>query len=423
MRIRWVLWLAAIVALGGGALALVQETNPSELLKTADDLIQVTARLRGLAPKTPISRGVKSRAEITEYLNEQIKESYDPGELEEEGKLLHILGLIPASVDYKASVLQLYAEQISGFYDTDRKTFFIASWLPVAEQKPAMVHELDHALQDQYFDLNKTVKEDAKLHNNDRELAHQALWEGDATVVMLNYELEPVKRTFSQLPDLAFAMRTMLEAMQSEFPVFKNAPHFLQETLFFPYANGASFLQKIWAQNPSWDSINKIYSDLPSSTEQILHPEKYYGKRDEPKPVDAEKVAAKLGGNWKAVYKNVLGEFSLSLLLSQHLSEERARRSAAGWGGDQVLLLENGAGKSAALVDTVWDDADEADKFFQSMQAWFQQRFPNARKSDETATGFSVIHDNEVSSLRLEGDEVRFIIGLPQSEAQKLSGF
>jgi hypothetical protein len=87
------------------------------------------------------------------------------------------------------------------------------------------------------------------------------------------------------------------------------------------------------------------------------------------------------------------------------------------------LLLENGAGKSAALVDTVWDNADEADKFFQSMQAWFEQRFPNARKSDETATGFSIIRDNEVSSLRHEGDEVRFIIGLPQSEAQKLSGF
>ena len=115
--------------------------------------------------------------------------------------------------------------------------------------------------------------------------------------------------------------------------------------MFFPYSYGAAFLQKIWAQNPSWESVNKMYSDLPSSTEQIIHPEKYFVTRDEPKPVSAEALAARLGSDWKVAYKNVLGEFSLNLLLSLHLSEERSRRSAAGWGGDQVLLLENSAGQ------------------------------------------------------------------------------
>ena len=312
MRMRWVLWLAATLLLGGSAMALVQETSPADLLKTADEMIQAAARIRGLQPKTPIARGVKSRAEITQYLNEQVQENYDRDELQEEGKLLQVLGLIPESIDYKEFVLKLYSEQVAGFYDTDRKTFYIASWLSVAEQKPVMVHEMDHALQDQYFDVNKIVKADRRQHNDDREMAHEALWEGDATVVMLDYELEPVKRTFSQLPDLAFAMRTMLEGMQSQFPVFKSAPAYLKEMLFFPYGYGASFLQKAWAKSPSWESVNKIYSDLPSSTEQIMHPEKYFGTRDEPKPVDAEARAAKLGSDWKAYYKNVLGEFSLN---------------------------------------------------------------------------------------------------------------
>jgi hypothetical protein len=423
MRMRWVLWLAAILLLGGGTLALGQEPSPADLLKTADDMIQAAARIRGLKPKAPIARGVKSRAEITEYLNEQVKENYDRDELQEEGKLLQILGLIPESIDYREFVLKLYSEQVAGFYDTDRKTFYIASWLSAAEQKPVMVHELDHALQDQYFDVNKIVTADRRQHNDDRGMAHEALWEGDATVVMLNYELEPVKRTFSQLPDLAFAMRTMLEGMQSQFPVFKDAPAFLQETLFFPYGYGASFLQKAWAKSPSWEFVNKIYSDLPSSTEQIMHAEKYFGTRDEPKPVDAEARAAKLGSDWKVDYKNVLGEFSLSLLLNLQLSEERAKRCAAGWGGDQVLLLRNGSGKTAALVDTVWDSDDEADEFYQGMQVWFEKRFPNARKSEETPTGFNVAQEKEISALRHEGLNVRFIIGLPQSESEKLVGF
>jgi hypothetical protein len=423
MRIRWVLWLAAIVVLGVSAQAVLQETTSSELLKAADEMIQVTARLRGLEPKSPIARGVKTREEISRYLNDQVRQNYSEGELQQEGKLLRTIGLIPASMDYKDFVLKLLSEQVAGFYNPDLKTFFIASWLPVDEQKPVMVHELDHALQDQYFDVARILKEDRRLHNDDRTLAHEALLEGDATVVMLNHVLEPVKRTFSQLPDLAPAMGALLASMQSQFPVFKSAPPFLQETLFFPYGHGASFLQKMWVQNPTWESINKIYADLPSSTEQIIHPEKYYGKRDEPKPVNAEAFTLKLGSDWKVAYKNVLGEFSLNLVLSLHLSEERARRSAAGWGGDQILLLENSAGKNAVLVNTVWDTVEDADEFYQSMQAWFQKKFPTGRKSNETPTGFSLINENEVHALRHEGSEVRFILGLPESEAQKLSGF
>ena len=102
-------------------------------------------------------------------------------------------------MNYKEFALKLLAEQIQGFYDPQTKTLFIASWISADEQKPVMVHELDHALQDQYFDLEKICKDDLLLHNDDRALAHQALFEGDATIVML---LQASKRTFSQLPDL-----------------------------------------------------------------------------------------------------------------------------------------------------------------------------------------------------------------------------
>ena len=423
MRIRLILLSALIVGLSQGALALFQEADTSDLLKTADEMVRTTARLRGLEPKTAISRGVKTRAEISQYINKRVQEDYSQRELLLEGKTLQKLGLIPASIDYKEFMLKLLTEQVGGFYDPDKKTFFIASWLPVEEQKMVMVHELTHALQDQYFDVNKILKADRRLNNDDRVLAHQAFLEGDAMAVMIEFLLEPAKRHFAELPDLAFVMRLQMATAQEQFSVFKSAPPFLQETLLFPYGYGASFMQQAWKQNPSWQAINKIYLDLPDSTEQIMHPEKYHGVRDEPKPVNAEVFAAKLGRRWKAVYKNVMGEFSLGLLMSLHLTEERSRRAAAGWGGDQVLLLENEAGKNAVLISTLWDTAGDADKFYAAMNEWFRQRYPKAVRTNETPAGFSIAQDGEFSALRIEGSEVRCILGLPESDAPKPPGF
>jgi hypothetical protein len=129
-----------------------------------------------------------------------------------------------------------------------------------------------------------------------------------------------------------------------------------------------------------------------------------------------------LGKTWKIAYQNVLGEFSLSLLLGVHLPEERARKSATGWGGDQVLLLEDEAGKEAAFVNTVWDTVEQAERFFLAMQEWFQDRYPKAQRSDENPFSFSLVQDGEFHAMRREGANVHFIIGLPEADGQAWSG-
>jgi hypothetical protein len=118
-----------------------------------------------------------------------------------------------------------------------------------------------------------------------------------------------------------------------------------------------------------------------------------------------------------------MGEFSLGLLLSLHFTEEKSRRVASGWGGDQVLLMENKEGKNAVLVSTVWDTAEDAEKFYSAMDEWFRQHYPNTQRINETPTGFSVIQNGEASILRREEAGVRFIIGLPEADSQKLKEF
>ncbi len=364
--------------------------------------------------------GVKSRDEISKYLDERVREDLGEGEFRKEGRMLHKLGLLPPTVDYKDLTLKLLTGQVGGYYDPDKKTFFIAGWLPAAEQKPVMAHELTHALQDQYFDLNGVIRAERKLHNDDRLLARQAIFEGDGMAVMLNYILEPAGRDFSSLPDLAFVMRSQSDAMQSQFPVFRSAPAFLKEILLFPYGYGAGFLQKAWAKNPSWETVNKIYSDLPVSTEQVIHPEKYFDKRDDPKPVEFENPEERLGEGWKVTYKNVLGEYSVDLLLRSQIPEAQAKQAAAGWGGDQILLLENGADKDAVFLATTWDTADDVDEFYQAMSEWLRRRYPKAAKPAESPQGFGLVQDGEYSSIRRNGLTVRVFIGIPEADAARL---
>ena len=419
---RLVFFVLLVFGFGGASVALVQQPTPSDLLKASDEMVRLTGRLRGLQPKAPIAKEVESRDQIARYLTETVRSNYDAAELQHEGRILQKLGLIPAGMNYVDFMIKLLTEQVGGYYDPTKKKFFIAGWLPADAQKPVMVHELTHALQDQYFDVNAIMEKDRQAHDDDRALAHEALMEGDAVAVMFNYLLEPSGRSFDKLPDLAFVMRAQFWTMDSEFEVFKAAPMYLKEILVFPYGYGAAFLQKVWAKDPSWAAVDKIYSDLPQSTEQIIHPEKYLGARDDPKPVTVEDPSPLLGEKWKRTYTNVLGEFSLFLFLKQYLQEEPAKRAAAGWGGDQIMLVEDGT-HDAVFAATTWDSPEEADEFYSALGDWFQIKYPKAQKNAESGTGFSVVQGGEYNTVQHNGQDVRFVIGLPESEVGKLKSY
>ncbi len=415
---------ALAFGLGGASFGtVVQGTNESDLLRTADEVLRQVARIRGLELKAPVQRGVKSKEEIARYLNERVKDEYQEKELEREGKVLRKFGLIPADLDYKEFTLKLLTEQVGGYYDPDKKTFFIAGWLPPDQQKPVMVHELTHALQDQHFDLNRFIKQVRKIENDDMVLARQALVEGEGMAVMFDYLLEPAGRNFAQLPNIAALMRSQLSVMDSQFEVFKQAPMYLRETLLFPYGYGAAFLQRVRSKE-AWSAVNRIYSDLPESTEQIIHPEKYFDARDRPQAVEVQDPAGVLGKSWRTTYRNVLGEFSTYLLLKLFLGEEESEKGSRGWDGDRLLLVEESGGKGYfVLAESVWDTPGDAEEYFKALEEWVPRRFPNAKKVDDIASGFAWIENGERHFIQRNGSRVRLMVGLPESQAQKFKDF
>ena len=344
---RWLLTLFFSAGLCGYSPVFAAGTDSAKLQETADETIKVVEQLRGLDFKEPVRKEVRARAEIASYLKGRVREEYSQDALQKEGKMLSKLGLIPPALDYRDCILKLLMEQVGGYYDEKKKTLVLASWLPIEEQIPAMMH----ALLDQHFNIRRIVEDEGAKHNNDRALALKALLEGDGIVVSLQYILEQSKpkRHFAELPDLAAVMQFQMSAMEAQSAAFKEAPAYIQQTLVFPYGYGASFLQSAWKEASGWQSVDAVYFDLPASTEQIMHPEKYFGQRDEPLPVTPLDPVEKLGGDWKIVCENVLGEFSLGLLLNLELTDEHARKSVSGWGGDRVMYLVNGSGRDAVF--------------------------------------------------------------------------
>lgn len=349
-------------------------TISRELLNSADEILEVVAELRQLEVKRPVEKGVKSRSEIESFLIERIKTDYPEEEIAREERLLKRLGLIPNDLHLYGFMLELLTEQLAGYYDPYTETFFLADWIPLEIQKPVMAHELTHALQDQHFDLEKYL--DRIESNDDRSLARSALIEGEGLLIMLDYVLQPSGKSSLDIPDIVAANQSQMSLMDAEFHVFAGAPSYLRETLLFPYTYGANFLQEI-IQKHSWSKVDGIYEDLPSSTEQILHPSKYLEERDEPTEVDTIELRSFLSGTWETVSENVLGEFTMYLLLQEFLDDRLALETSRGWDGDSIALLENAQGQEALLLATAWDSARDAEEFQTAYVSLIQKRFPS----------------------------------------------
>jgi hypothetical protein len=332
------------------------------LIQAADEIVRQVVALRGLPEKTPVARGVLSRAEIGAKLKERIGKEYTPDEVKAEARVLKRLGLLPVDADYEKLILDLLMEQVAGFYDPFTAKLYIADWLPLEMQRPALAHEIEHALQDQHFDL-KRFAEPLK-DDGDRQLAHSALVEGDGTAVMLEFQAQAMGLPVDQLPDLVATIgKQMLQGGMGTTPMFDKAPAFLKETLIFPYLGGLSFVESLRKGQP-WSHVDEVWKNPPESTEQIMHPEKYLAK-EHPRAVTAGAMPS-LGAR-KELRRDVIGELEWKILFASKLPEEEAEKAAAGWGGDRIVAYTE-PGKPDALPVVVamvaWDsetDAKEAE--------------------------------------------------------------
>lgn len=393
-------WLVAILF----PLTSLAWSQAEELLKSADEVLAEISRLRELPAKSPIEKGVKNREEIKAYIVERIQKEYPAGDLELERKALVKLGLIPADLKMLDLILDLLTEQVMGFYDPHTRMLYIADWIPVEAQKAVMAHELMHALQDQHFDLLRFMKR--TRGNDDALAARNAIVEGEGLAVMLDYIMKPMGQNFLLIPDVVQMQRFQMPVMESQFKVFAGAPAYLKEALLFPYTYGLNFIQAYRRQHP-WKDVANVYSDLPKSTEQIIHPEKYMTDRDEPTPLKAAE-RDHFAKEWKKTYDNVLGEFTIYLLIRQFTEESLAQRASAGWDGDLMELFES-PGRIGFVLRSVWDSEQDATEFFEAYRQLVLKKYPDAELIESSETKFVWKAGESTISLQLQGRNVEVV--------------
>lgn len=347
-------------------------SSPSQkqtLLAAADDITRQVAALRGLKPLRAFAKGVLSREQIGAKLRERIAKEYTAEEIHAEELVLKRLGLLPADVDYLRLLTDILMEQVAGFYDPQARQLYIADWIGDAMQRPAMAHEIEHALQDQHFDLKALT---GKLKDNgDGQLARAALIEGDGTAVMLEFVLQRMGWDLSRLPEAALAMGPAFEQLATsqpaEAPLLAAAPSAVRETLMFPYFAGLRFVMSLRKQRP-WSGINDVFRHPPDSTEQVMHPEKYVA-RERPLAIVAGPLTSLK--SQREVYRDVLGEYEWQVLLAAHLPKEVAERAAAGWGGDRLVAYRRvGEGAVSVASFSAWDSEEDAREIEGALRRW-----------------------------------------------------
>jgi hypothetical protein len=339
-----------ILMLGLAASACRGQGVDPALTAAVDSILPKLEVLSGLKKLRPVTLSEQTRDQLRVYVEQRLAEEMPPAELEGIRKTYVALGLIPDSLNIKALLLDLYQEQVAGYYDPTTDKFFLVKGTPVAMLRPVLAHELVHALQDQHVDLDSLIARD---RGNDRQSAAQAAIEGQATLVMFAFlAQEAAGKSIApdDMPDVSAQLAPALNAQNSQFPVFRRAPRIIRETMVFPYVGGASLVQKLWAAHAAQGFVAPLGALLPQSTEQVLHPaEKFVTMRDDP-------TELRFASGANIAYENTLGELELGILLSEHLGNNAA---ASGWDGDRYQLLANGVLQWVL----VWDDSASADRF------------------------------------------------------------
>lgn len=395
--------------------------------------------LRGLRFKHDVVVEKRTRKQLHKYLREQLaKEDMGPEEV-----MLKAFGLIPPESSLRELILRLYTAQVAGFYEPTTQRFYmiedrstsmlgsltgrISSTMDVLNgtSEIVMIHELDHALTDQQFNLDKFEHSSSSSRkpsdNDDEDIARQAVVEGDATMVMIHAQWRQMGLDFGQPLDgealeRVTDMLSWLPGMSQQG--LDEAPLYLRRRLIFPYFYGAGFMDAM----KSVKQLDKAYTSPPRSTAQILHPI-LYREHEEPLQTPKDVLPTDVGG-WHLQTSNVFGEFRMNVFFEQYL--KKASDHAAGWRGDRYWIYTHGA-DYAILAGSTWMDAlaarYDAQRFTYYMVKRYRlavtpemQRMWHFSRGEEKAK-WSAVRDGRLYAVEVDGKSVRIQDGVPPALA------
>ena len=399
-----------------------------ELFRSVDDILHFASDESKLPVKHEVKRKLQTRASVEKYVIDKFNDDEDTKRMQREEIVLKKFGLLDRDFQLKPFLIILLTEQIAGYYDSKTKTINLLDWIPPDSQKPVLAHELTHALQDQHVNLDKwesqslsdisrNVADDNKhIAVDEVDTAREAVLEGQAMAVFVDYSLKPSGKTLLNSPDLGATLQDNLSD-NSDSPIMARAPLLLQESLLFPYREGLNFEQTLMKDKGIEGAFAGVLDRPPSTSYEILNPKSYERKSALPL-LQMPDVHGLLDQQYDPYDIGVMGALDVRILAELFAGQEAADALTPEWDGGIYYAVQSKAAKTpeqraqtgsvALMYLSAWKDPDAAKTFAAIYAEELSRKYSGVKRdSADESNGEQIYTTNEGPVLiAINGNEV-----------------
>jgi len=410
LTLHWTVWLICWVTASVLAQAPAQPQKPAtsspaatqdekispqeaeELFRSVDQILRFASKDTGFPIKHEVKRRLIDRNEVAGYVEKHTTEDEDAKRLRRSELVLKKFGLLPRDFDLGTFLVALLREQVAGYYDPKTKTVNLLDWVDAEQQKPVLAHELTHALQDQSFNLQKYMKPgdadlekkkevtSADIENDEIGTARQAVVEGQAMIVLIDYMLAPMRQSVKDSRPVVDALKEGMMAGTADSPQFQKAPIYMKDALTFPYRYGIDFVADLLTKGGEEKAYAGLFLDPPRTTRQIMQPQTY---------LSGEHLESMRLPDFKQVFKNyerfdvgAVGEFDVAVLIDQYAGVEASRALYTHWRGGYYYAAHPKGDPSAPLsllYVSRWSNAERSAQFAAIYAKYLGKRYRQSR--------------------------------------------
>jgi len=358
-RRRWVP-VAIVVALVASAAGVAgwrmrssAPGHPSAWDPKVADLVQFVEHDRGMTYKHPVYVDFLPDAEFRKTVTGSDSElsAKDRKQLGAATGMLRALGLIDGDVDLFKATNQLTGEGVLAFYDPATQRVKVRGTDMTLNLRGTLVHELTHALQDQYFDLSREGSFPVDGQND----TYRPVFEGDAQHVEHDW--------VAQLSEADQATYAQGQQEQGDSTNLDGVPEALVQFFAAPYNFGEPFVDVLVA-SAGEKAVDTALQDPPKSDAELLDPFRYLA-HDTVKDVPTPELAA---GEHKTD-DGAFGAIALYLVLAQRMDPGQALAATDNWGGDAYVNYTK-AGKGCVRADFTGRDAAATTALAGTLTGW-----------------------------------------------------
>jgi hypothetical protein len=378
----------------------ITKAQARELFASVDTILQFASDDSKLPMRSKVKKRLTTRDAVEKYLVDKMKDDKDARRLERSQIVLKKFGMLDQDFQLQPFLVSLLKEQIAGYYDSKTKTVNLLDWIAPDAQKPVLAHELTHALQDQHVNLDKwedqssedlshNVAEDNQHISTDEEdTAREAVLEGQAMAVLVDYELKPAGRSILSNPD---AVKKMADEQGSDAdsPVLARAPLVLQESLLFPYREGLKFEVDMLKDKGTAGAFVGALDRPPATSYEIMNPRAYEHEVKVP-VLTMPDVHALLDADYAPYDVGVMGELDVRMLTELFGGPQMAAALTPAWDGGIYYAVQkksapdkNATSSVALLYLSRWKSPEAAAAFAKMYAGELGQQYSGVARDAE----------------------------------------